>query len=610
MQYRPEIDGLRAVAVLPVVLFHAGFEVFSGGYVGVDVFFIISGFLITGLIREDLVAGRFSILRFYERRVRRILPALVAVVLATSVVVFAVMLPSFVLDYSRSLISVSTFVSNVYFWRYSGYFDASAALRPMLHTWSLAVEEQYYVFMPIAALAVYRFCNGLWLWIFGFALLASLVLSIYATQAAPTANFFLLPTRAWELLLGAMFASIPRRVHTGFADQIMSLAGLGLILWAVFAFDEFTPFPGVAALAPCVGSALVIYYASPRHTAVGRLLASRPAVWIGLISYSLYLVHWPIAVFWRYITLEAPGLLAATAISVASVPLAYLSWRYVERPFRGRSQASSLRVVLVGVATLCAIGMIGVFGWVTGGKLDMSPAAVTAAPKGARGNSWRNGTCFFETEPTGPWRADDCVINPAGTVPVLLWGDSFAAHYTPGISAVLAQGGDARVFEYTAAGCPPALAYFSQARPWCTEFNRNALKVIEELGIRRVILSARWVDLRRRGLDQLQSTLDALSRLDVETYLIGQSPIFITDVAVIGARGHDSWHSTFASTLNDELRDMADSSGVHFVDPTQHLCVDGLCAIRQGDDYLFFDYGHFSDFGSERAAGAYLPLGQ
>jgi len=607
MRYRPEIDGLRAVAVLPVVLFHAGFDVFSGGYVGVDVFFIISGFLITGLIREDLAAGRFSILGFYERRVRRILPALVAVSLVTSAVAFAVMLPSFVVDFSRSLVAVATFVSNVYFWKFSGYFDASAALRPMLHTWSLAVEEQFYVFMPIAALIVFRYCARFWLWIFGLALLASLALSVYATQAAPTANFFLLPTRAWELLLGAMFASIPRRVSQGYVDQIASLAGLCLILWAVFTYDEATPFPGLAALAPCVGSVLIIYFAHPQVTLVGRLLSSRPAIWIGLISYSLYLVHWPIAVFWRYLTMQAPGLLGATAITMASIPLAYLSWRYVEQPFRKRTSASSLRVVLTGLAALAVIGLIGAYGWATGGTL--TSFGTSAAPKQEKGNGWRNGECFYETKPNAAWNPRACVINPQGGLPVLLWGDSFAAHYTPGIVANLAEGGAARVYEYTAAGCPPALAYFSQARPWCTDFNRNALVEIQKLGIERVILSARWVDLRRRGLDQLGSTLEALKKLDVETFVVGQSPIFITDVSVIGARGNDKWYSTVDDSLNAQLKALTEKGGATFIDPTLALCDGDTCDIRVDGQYLYFDYGHFGDFGSERAAKAYLPLG-
>jgi peptidoglycan/LPS O-acetylase OafA/YrhL len=607
MKYRPEIDGLRAVAVLPVLLFHAGLDVFSGGYVGVDVFFVISGFLITGLIREDLAQGKFSILGFYERRVRRILPALTFTVIATSIVAFAVMLPSFLIDYSKSLVSVATFLSNMYFWRYSGYFDASAELRPMLHTWSLAVEEQFYIFMPIAAFVAYKFFRTYWLWIFGLAAAASLALSIYATQTAPTANFFVLPTRAWELLLGALLASIPARSAKGSLAQALAGLGLGLILYAVFAYTEATPFPGLTALAPCVGSALIIYFAHPTQTWVGRLLASKPATAIGLISYSLYLVHWPVAVFWRYLTLQQPGFWGAIAIVAISLPLAYVSWRYVERPFRKRGGASSLKVALIGLAALAGIGAIGALGWATGGLPQrISSAAIASAPEAQGASSWRNGLCFFEGDlDFSAWSAEACVINPSGEIPVLLWGDSFAAHYTPGIAAV-AEGGPMRVYQYTAAGCPPALTYYSYARPNCRPFNEHALQLVDQLGVRRVILSARWVDLQRRGLEHLESTLDALAARGVEVYVVGQSPIFMTDVAVIGARGHDAWTPAIDLRVNDELRAMAGPA--RFIDPIPALCGDGLCPIRDAGRYLYYDYGHFSDLGSERAARLYLPL--
>jgi peptidoglycan/LPS O-acetylase OafA/YrhL len=610
MLYRPEVDGLRAVAVLPVLLFHAGLSVFSGGYVGVDVFFVISGFLITGLIREDLARGKFSILGFYERRVRRILPALTFTVLATSAVAFAVLLPSFLVDYSKSLVSVSTFLSNIYFWRFSGYFDASATLRPMLHTWSLAVEEQFYIFMPIAAYLVYRYVQRFWLWIFALAALLSLALSIVAMQIGPTANFFLLPTRAWELLLGALLASIPARAPRGAVDQIMAAGGLGLILWAVFAYDEATPFPGLTALAPCLGAALIIYFAHPKATFVGQLLASKPAVWIGLISYSLYLVHWPIAVFWRYITLQEPGLWGALAIISLSIPLAWASWAFIERPFRKRGGASSLRVVLIGLASLALIGAIGAVGWATNGLPQRFPESAFQAPETSAeaAISWRNGVCFFEGEPDlAAWSPEACTINPSGQTPVLLWGDSFAAHYVPGVTRAV-EGGSLRVYEYAAAGCPPALSYESFARRWCADFNANALALVDALDIKRVILAARWVDLRRRGLDHLRSTLEALGERGVEVYVVGQSPIFITDVTVIGGRGHDAWTLAMDRSVNDELREIVEASGARFIDPLATLCEEARCAIRAEGRYLYFDYGHFSDFGSTRAAASYLPL--
>ncbi|MBY0564510.1 MAG: acyltransferase [Hyphomonadaceae bacterium] len=597
------------MAVLPVVLFHAGVTAFSGGYVGVDVFFVISGFLITGLIKEDLEAGRFSILGFYNRRIRRILPALVFTALLTSVAAFVFLLPNFLVDFSKSLVSVSTFVSNFYFWKASGYFENSAHLRPMLHTWSLAVEEQFYIFMPIAAFLVYRFLGKRWLLIFGLGALASLALSIYATQVGPTANFFLLPTRAWELLLGALLAALPARTKSGWVSQVGSLLGLSMIAWAVFTYDEATPFPGAAALVPCIGTALAIYFAHPQQTFVGRILTWKPMLFIGLISYSLYLVHWPIAVFWRYLTLElTPGALGAAAIIVASTVLAAFSWKYVEQPFRKRGKASNLQVIGVGVAALAVVGGIGAFGWATNGLPGRFPPDALPQSAESTAASWRNGTCFLEGNlDYSRWSAEACVINSQGDVPTLLWGDSFAAHYVPGLVET-ANGSAARIYQYTAAGCPPVLSYYSFARPNCRPFNEHALNLIDELGVRRVILSARWVDLRLRGLDQLRSTLDALHARGLEVYVIGQSPMFITDVAVVAARtGGDSWTISIDAGINEELRVL--SADAKFIDPLDTFCEGDRCLYRVDDQFLYWDYGHFSGAGSARAARAYMPLG-
>ncbi len=605
MQHRPEIDGLRAIAIIPVLLFHAGIGVVSGGYVGVDVFFVISGYLITRLVREELEAGRFSILGFYNRRIRRILPALFFVVLATSVAALLFLTPTALTDFSRSLASVSAFASNFYFWKASGYFENSALLRPLLHTWSLAVEEQFYIFMPVAAFLVHRYFRKHWLAIFTAAAIASFALSVLATQFAPTANFFLLPTRAWELLVGALLAGAALPNVSALARQALSLVGLMLIGWAVFAYNEATPFPGVAALAPCLGACLIIAFANARENWAGKLLASKPMVAIGLISYSLYLVHWPIAVFWRTLTMRAPDLMDAIAIIALSLVIAAFSWRFVEQPFRKRGDASNAEVITIGAVALAAIGALGVSGWVANGLPQRFPSAAPVETAREAEALWRNGACFYQHDiPYESWRPEQCVINPSGEVPVLLWGDSFAAHYVPGI---LQAGGRARVYQYTAAGCPPVLSYYSYALPQCQGFNANALRIIDELKIKRVILSARWIDLQRRGVDGLRSTLDALAQRDVKVFVVGQSPMFITAAPEIVARtGKDAWSMSIDSRINDTLR--AFSAGAHFINPIPHLCQQGQCRLRAPEDYLYWDDGHFTEFGAALAARAYLPL--
>ncbi|TIP84104.1 MAG: acyltransferase, partial [Mesorhizobium sp.] len=304
MKYRRDIDGLRAVAVLPVVLFHFGISAIPGGFTGVDIFFVISGYLITGSLLDDLERGQFSIISFYWRRARRILPALIFVTLLTCIAALFILLPSDLHEFSLSVIAASTFWSNIYFWKTSNYFSIDAELRPLLHTWSLSVEEQYYIFAPILMFLIYRYFAKRWLTILLPIILGSFVLAVMATWLAPNAGFYLLPTRVWELMLGAvLMLKRPPPLSNRFLMELVGLAGFGLLAIGFFAISESDPFPGYNALYPCLGTALLIYVGqnSPSTTA-SRILEVRPLVWIGLISYSLYLVHWPINAFAHYLS--------------------------------------------------------------------------------------------------------------------------------------------------------------------------------------------------------------------------------------------------------------------------------------------------------------------
>ena len=297
MRYHPEIDGLRAVAVVPVILFHAGFPAFSGGFVGVDVFFVISGFLITTIIVADLEAGRFSFARFYERRARRILPALFLVVVACIPFAWFWMLPGQLERFAQSVVSVCVFMSNVLFWRQSGYFEPATDLRPLLHTWSLAVEEQFYIVYPVLLLALWRVAKGRVAAALTVAAAISLALCVVASQYQPTANFYLLPTRAWELFVGALCALRPVRPHRR-QDDLLAWAGLAAILVAVATFDETTPFPSLWTLLPVVGTCFLLIYAVPT-SGPGRVLSTPSLVGLGIVSYGAYLWHQPLFAFAR-----------------------------------------------------------------------------------------------------------------------------------------------------------------------------------------------------------------------------------------------------------------------------------------------------------------------
>ena len=369
MNYRREIDGLRAVAVLPVILFHAGFPLFGGGFVGVDVFFVISGFLITGIIVEEMRHGRFSLLNFYERRARRILPALFLVMAASLPAAWMLLSPKDLQDFAQSLVAIGLFASNFLFWQESGYFDAEAELKPMLHTWSLAVEEQYYVIFPLMILVCWRLGPARLFALLATLAAASLALSQWQVQTQPITAFFLLPSRAWQLLLGAMVAfafayRVSRADLVGrnlIAAEALGALGLAMILWPVFAYDDRTPFPGLNALAPSVGTALVLAFSAPQ-TVVGRLLGLPAFVGVGLISYSAYLWHQPLFAFTRHATLGEVSPLVMAALSALALGLAWLSWRFVERPFRARGvvgRRAVLAFAMSGVAAFGAVGLVG-----------------------------------------------------------------------------------------------------------------------------------------------------------------------------------------------------------------------------------------------------------
>lgn len=366
--HRREIDGLRAVAVVPVILFHAGYAPFSGGYVGVDIFFVISGYLITAILLEDLAAGRFSIRQFYIRRARRILPALffmLAVTMAIGALAVSggipLMLPFEVRDLGKTLTSVVFFVSNIVLWQKSGYFAAAAERDPLVHTWSLAVEEQFYLLFPPALWLLWRFGFRAVFWASGLVFLGSLGLAEYLSTRLPAANFFLLPTRVWELLAGALVAQwgqgrpaeLPRAVAE--ALGIFGLLAIGL---AIFLFDDTTPVPSVLGLVPVLGTVAIILGASAQ-TRVGRLLGARPLVGIGLISYSAYLWHQPLLAFARLSqeTADLPAALTVILI-VITFSIAWFSWAVIERPFRRPDHECARRIV--PMAALTGAGLVAV----------------------------------------------------------------------------------------------------------------------------------------------------------------------------------------------------------------------------------------------------------
>ena len=384
VHYRRDIDGLRAFAVLPVILFHAGLAPFSGGYVGVDVFFVISGFLITSIILKDLERGTFSVWQFYERRARRILPALFVMTAVCIPVAWVLFRPFLFREFAQSVAAVSVYASNFLFWEKSGYFDTAAELKPLLHTWSLAVEEQYYLVVPFLMLLLWRLGRRSLLWTLVALALASLALSHWMAGAFPMANFYLLPSRAWELLAGALCAFVLAGGREYRSDLGAGL-GLALIVGAVLVYTPETPFPSLYALAPVGGTALVILCAG-RGTLVARMLGWAPLVGIGLISYSAYLWHQPLFAFTRTALIFEPEPLLMLALSGLSLGLGWLSWRFVERPFRQPMSARDPGGPARGpwLAT-----RRGVFGATAVASLGFLAVGVLGSETSLHGDSWR-----------------------------------------------------------------------------------------------------------------------------------------------------------------------------------------------------------------------------
>ena len=360
MKYRAEIDGLRALAVVPVILFHAGFELFNGGFVGVDVFFVISGYLITTILIEDIENKRFSIVNFYERRARRILPAMYSVLLISSVVSTLLMSPEQLKDFGQSLVGTVTFLSNIYFFLKSDYWAQSSEFLPLLHTWSIALEEQFYLIFPIFLFLAWNFGKTKVFWMIVVMATISLTLSEWGWRNAKSANFYLAPTRVWELFAGSISAFVVQK-HGVQKNNALASLGLGAIIFSIFVYDDSTPFPSLYTLVPVLGVVLLVLYAD-KQTLPSKLLRTKAFVGIGLISYSAYLWHQPLLAFVRVYQHSIEINLAET-ISIVGITflLAVLSFKYIERPFRTKGKVSAKAMLPFAISPIIVFMAYGIY---------------------------------------------------------------------------------------------------------------------------------------------------------------------------------------------------------------------------------------------------------
>lgn len=500
MKYRKEIDGLRALAVLPVILFHAGIPALGGGYIGVDVFFVISGFLITSIIFEEKEAGRFSLLLFYERRVRRILPALFVIMAACMPLAWLWLLPGDMRSFSQSLIAVSALVPNFLFYRSSGYFETATELKPLLHTWSLGVEEQYYLFFPVLILLLWKFGKWRIWWFLALIALVSLFLAQWISGVSQALSFYMLPTRGWEILMGALVAIYMRNRH-GISQVSVgrrhwsceALSGLGilLIIYSIFAFDKQTPVPGLYTLIPTIGAALLLAYAT-QSTITGRVLANRMLVGIGVISYSLYLWHQPLLAFARHRSGESLSNAMIAAILSATLILAYLTWRFVEVPFRDKRRINRKPLMLsAAVFTIFFIssGSAGILGK---GFPDRVPESVRQSTADTERDARLrdDGGCNVHKNDFAPPR---CIKGAQSVEPrFVLLGDSHAAVLAYELGRAFEQAGMSFV-QKTKNSCPFAIGLTMSSPNNCDKYQAAYLN---EFGAKQAadtyIVASRW----------------------------------------------------------------------------------------------------------------------
>lgn len=620
--FRADINGLRALAVAVVVLYHFDVRGFAGGFVGVDVFFVISGFLMTRIIVRGLANERFSLSSFYAARARRIVPALAVLCAVLLLYGLARLTPPDFERLARHAAASIGFVSNIVYWRDVDYFGATKHDQWLLHTWSLSVEWQFYLLLPVLLMLVARFSRGRPRLLVA-AMVAMAVVSFAMSAVLSHTNripaFYLLPTRAWEMLAGGLVFLAGPAVAGSRAARLAAPTGLLMIAAAVFGFDEELVWPGWYAALPVLGACLVIWANAPRSV----LLGSRPAQFLGDCSYSVYLWHWPLVVVLHQYMLDDAGVWRTAAIA-ASVLLGHLSLRHVETPARTALARLSLPAngLAFGLSGALVAG-VALLVWTTGGLPQRDNvrdyAAVSQRMKFANlGNGW----CFVDNVPGLPegtrtlhYRDDfsRCFVgDPKGRADTLLWGDSHAAHYSPYVS-VFAKARGIKVHELSSAACPPLFDTADRGvnPDICARFQQEVRDSLDRY--RTIVIAGRWdFYMRHAGFrEHVRETLQALTARGAHVVLLGQSPLFDRGIgkqyvyAQVFKRELPERFVGLAgpAEANAVLREAAAQvPGVQYVEPTAGLCDGSGCRVLVDGVPAFYDANHLNIAGAERLA--------
>jgi len=603
LKYRPEIDGLRAIAVVPVVFFHAGFSVFNAGFIGVDIFFVISGFLITHILAKELTSNKYSLLSFYERRARRILPALVFVILVTLPFAWWQLLPGPMKDFSQSLIGVATFASNILFWREVGYFDTAAELKPLLHTWSLAIEEQYYVFFPLILAGVWRFGLKVVLLVCVSLFTVSLFMAHWGAYRAPSATFFLLHTRAWELLVGALIAlySLNSSANSKALQQPLSLIGLLLVLASYWIFDSNTPSPSLHMLMPTIGTGLILLFAH-KGTMVQWLLSQSWMVGVGLISYSAYLWHQPLFALVRSNGDTHLSIPLALVLCILPFFLAYLTWKYIEAPFRNRHFLSQKQVFILSFAVLAGLATIGVVGHVKEGnvwRFSVDQMEVVGYKTPRDSYVWRQKKAIEKGE-----------FAAAASFKLLVVGDSNSGDFINSLyTQTLADGVDIRsITMRSECGTlflkPERLREFIHVQDHvkCTEqwqMTPQKMTLLQQADL--IVLAAAWKDWQ---LPLLEASFAALTEIAGDQFIVFGTKHFNFNAKQLVQMSTSERHNSllvpqqFDLKMNAELERLV---GDRFMNPYSFFCGFKTCNLfSETNQILTFDGFHLTPAGAQK----------
>ena len=607
MKYRADIDGLRAVAVLSVVAYHVMPWIVPGGFVGVDVFFVISGYLITHILWGQLKKGTFSFGDFYAKRIRRLFPALFAVILVSSVIEFAFGLPQEIHEFGISAISAVFYLSNHYFLSQDSYFAEELENNPLLHTWSLSVEEQFYILFP--ALLVWLFRGGkgratlLMCVLFAGSLLLSEMLLTYNGAAA----FYITPSRFWQFLAGALLALNPmKNAVPRLAVDVIGWFGLVLLGYSFFQYSGITPFPGINALVPTLGTLFLLYAGQHERLWITRSLSVWPARFLGKISYSLYLWHWPLIVFYKLELSPDPPAQERYMLIAVSILLAYLSWRFVEEPFRSISIERKRTWIYAGggIATLL-LASIGIYFILTDGIKDRysdQQLSYIEYLSYDADSHFRTDRCFLTQDAQSARLFDEseCINIDAGRPNVLIVGDSHAAQYH---SALVQQLPDYSFSQVNASGCRPLVNYQGEER--CTDLMKIAYeRYLKEFEFDAVILAGRW---ELNDLAALEPTIKTITRHTDNVIVLGPILEYSQALPRLLAQKNDGDSDIVTGAqryskierIDRRMRRILEEYNVEYYSVLHTMCPEKECIIYTEDGVpMQFDSSHLTKEGS------------